>query len=89
MINPSLSGFMIHIKVLQVVVKVDGSSTEVPSQKSRVSGKDGGHVDMPFPTKRNGQTGLPFVEMSDDRRSPVVSSELIDVHWLAVLFDQT
>ena len=53
MINSALSSFVIHVKVLQVVVKVDGACAEVSAQEGGVGGEDGGDVNVPFPTERN------------------------------------
>ena len=61
-----LSGLVVDIKVLKVVVKVDGASTQVPAEEGRVCREDGGDVDVPLPTERNGHPGLPFVEMCKD-----------------------
>lgn len=76
-VNPSLPSLVIDVKVLQVVVEIDRSGTEVPSQEGSVGGKDGRHVDMTFSTERDGQTGLPFVEVTDNGRGPVTGSELM------------
>jgi hypothetical protein len=45
---------MINIKVLQVVIEINTSCTEVSSEESSVGGKDGGYVDMPLPAEGNG-----------------------------------
>lgn len=77
MVDSSLPSLVIDIKVLQVVVEIDRSGTEVPPQEGSVGGKDGRHVDMTFSTERDGQTGLPFVEVADNGRGPVTGSELM------------
>ena len=76
-VDSSLSSLVIDIKVLQVVVEIDRSGTEVPPQEGSVGGEDGRHVDMTFSTERDGQTGLPFVEVADNGRGPVAGSELV------------
>jgi hypothetical protein len=57
---------MINIKVLQVVVEINTSSTQVSTKQSGVGGKDGSYVDMSLPAKGNSETGLPFVEVGYD-----------------------
>lgn len=54
MVDTPLSSFMIHIKVLKIVVKVDGTGTQVSTEQRGVGGKDGGHVDVSFSTERDG-----------------------------------
>lgn len=76
MVDTPLASLVINIKVLQVVVEIDRSGTQVSSEQRRVGGEDGGHVDMTFPAQGDGETGLPLVEMGDDGRGPVVRSEL-------------
>lgn len=76
MIDSSLSGFLVYIKVLEVVVEVDASGAEVSSEQGGVGGEDGRDVDVSLSAERNGETGLPLVEMSDDGRLGVVDGEL-------------
>lgn len=66
MINATFPGFMIDVKVLKIVVKVDGTGAEVATEKSGVCGEDGGHVDMTFSAKGDSEARLPFVEVCDD-----------------------
>jgi hypothetical protein len=68
---------MIDIKVLQVVVEINTTSTQVPSEQSSVGGENGSHVDMPLSAKGNSETGLPFVEMSYDCSFGFSSCELV------------
>ena len=42
----ALPGFVVDVKVLEVVVKVDGASAEVAAEESCMSGKDGGDIDV-------------------------------------------
>lgn len=53
-VDTPLTGFVINVKVLQVVVKVNTASTEVTTQKSRVGGEDCGDVNVSLPAKRDG-----------------------------------
>jgi hypothetical protein len=48
-VDATLSSLGIHIEILQVIVEINGTSTEVPSEESRVGGEDGGDIDSaPF-----------------------------------------
>jgi hypothetical protein len=75
-VNPSLASLVVHVKVLQVVVEIDASRAEVSAEQGRVGGEDGGHVDMALSAQRNGQTGLPFVEVGNDGLVGLASCEL-------------
>ena len=66
MIYPAFSGFMVDVKVLQIVVEIDRSSTEVPAEESSVRGEHGGDIDVAFTTQRDGNAGLPLMEVGDD-----------------------
>ncbi len=76
MVDTSLPSFMIDVKVLQIVVKVDASGTEISAQQGSMGGEDGSDVDMTFPTERDGETSLPFVEVGDNGRGEMASGEL-------------
>jgi hypothetical protein len=47
-VDTPLPGFMIDVEILQIVVEVDGASTEVATEQSSVGSEYGGHVNMPF-----------------------------------------
>lgn len=66
MIDTSLSGFMVNVKVLQVVVKVDTAGAEVSTEKGSVGGENGSNIDVSLSAQRNCKTSLPFVEMGND-----------------------
>lgn len=66
MIDTSLSGFMIYVKVLQVVIEVDTSSAEVSTKEGSVGSEDCSHVNVSLSAQRNGETSLPLVEMRND-----------------------
>lgn len=76
MVDSSLSGFLVYIKVLEIVVEVDASGAEVSSEQGGVGGEDGRDVDVSLSAERDGETGLPLVEVSDDGRLSVVDGEL-------------
>lgn len=83
MVNPPLASLMINIKVLQVVVEINTSSTKVPSKQSSMSSEDGGYVDVSFSAEGNSETGLPFVEVSDNGCFGLSGRELLSagVSW--------
>lgn len=66
MVNTPLAGLVVDVKVLQVVVEVNTSRTEVSAEQSSVGGEDGGDVDMPLSAEGDSETSLPFVEVGDD-----------------------
>ena len=53
-VDAALAGFVVDVKVLEVVVKVYRAGAEVAAEQGSVGGKDGGHVDVPFPAERDG-----------------------------------
>ena len=81
-VDTPLSSLMINIKVLQVVVEINTSSTQVSTKQSSMSGKDGSYVDMPFPAKGNSETGLPFVEVGNDCGFGLSGGELLSASIL-------
>jgi len=82
-VDTPLSSFMINIKVLQVVVEINTSSTEVSTKQSSVSGKDGSYVNVSLSAKGNSETGLPFVEVSYDCCFGFSGCELISASILS------
>jgi len=76
-VNASLSSFVIDVKVLQVIVKVDTSSTEIPAKESSVSGEDGRDINMTLSAQGNSQPGLPLVEMGNDGLFGLAGRELV------------
>ena len=47
-VDASLAGLRIHVKVLQVVVEIHRSSAEIPAQKRCMGCEDGGDIDSSF-----------------------------------------
>ena len=66
MVDTPFTSLVVDIKVLEVVVEIDTTSTQVSSEQSSVGGKDGSYVDMPLSAESNSETSLPFVEVGDD-----------------------
>jgi len=66
MIDTTLSGFMINIEILQVIVEIDGTSTELSTEERCVCCEDRRHVYLSFTAKRDGHASLPLVKMSND-----------------------
>ena len=75
-VNSSLASFSVDIEPLQVIVKVDRTSTEVSTEKSGVCGEDGCNVNVSLFAKRQTDTGKPFVEMSNDSLLLLVADKL-------------
>lgn len=65
-IYAAFTGLVVDVKVLEVVVKVDGSRTEISAKKGGMGGKYGSDVEMTLSAKRDGNAGLPFMEMGND-----------------------
>lgn len=65
-INAAFSSFVVDIKILKVVVKIDRASTEVSPQECCVGRKDSGHIKVTLTDQGDGYTGLPLVKMADD-----------------------
>ena len=65
-IDTTFPCLVINVKVLKVVVKVDGTSAEVTAEEGGVGGEYGGDVNMPFPTKGDSNTGLPLMKVGDN-----------------------
>ena len=65
-VNPSLSSLGIHIEVLKVVIKINGTSTEVTTEESSMGGEDRRNVNAPLPAEWETDTSKPFVEMRND-----------------------
>ena len=64
-INSSLACFGVHVKVLQIIVKVSRSRTQVPPKQCCVGGEDGCDINSPFSAKRQGHTSQPLVTMAN------------------------
>jgi hypothetical protein len=54
MVNATLSSFVIDIKVLEIVVEIDGAGAEVPAEEGCVCGENSGNIDMSLATKGYG-----------------------------------
>ena len=75
-VDTTLPSFMVNITVLQIVVKVDGASTQVSTQESHMCHEDGGDAKLLLPAERNGLSGLPFVEMRNNGSGELPGSVL-------------
>jgi hypothetical protein len=65
-VDATLPRFGVDIKVLQVVVEIDRTGTEISAQQGGMGGEDGGDVDLSFPAEGEGDTREPLVELRDD-----------------------
>ena len=57
---------MVDIEILQIVVEINGTGTQVPTEKRCMCCEYGSHVDMSLTTKGYGDTCLPFMKVGDD-----------------------
>lgn len=65
-VNAPLASFMVDIKVLEVVVKIDTAGTEVTPEESSMGREHGRDIHMSLPAERDGHAGLPLVKVGDD-----------------------
>ena len=65
-IDPSLSSFMVDVKILQIVIKINGTGTEIAAEKRCMCREYGSDVDMSLTAKRDGDTCLPFMKVCND-----------------------
>ena len=63
-----LARLYVHVEVLEVVVEVHGSSTQVSAQESGVSREYGGHLHLPQAEHDEGDARHPLVEVCQDLR---------------------
>ncbi len=68
MVDSAFARLMVDVKVLQVVVKVHGTSAEISAEQRCMSGENSSDVDMTLATKRDSKASLPFVEVCHDSR---------------------
>ena len=66
MVYAAFSGFMVDVKILDIVIKVNIASGEVTAKESSVCREHCRDIDATFPADGDGDTCLPFVEVSDD-----------------------
>jgi hypothetical protein len=52
-VDSTFTRFVINIKVLEIIVEINASSTEVPAEECRVRRKNCGNIDMSFAAQRN------------------------------------
>lgn len=65
-VDSSLAGLMIDVKVLEVVVEIDRARAKITTEEGSMSGEDSGDIDMSLSAYWNGHASLPLVEVSDD-----------------------
>lgn len=68
-VNTTLSSLSVDIEVLEIVVEIDRSSTQVSSKKSGVGSKNGCDINASLLAEWKSYTSQPFVEVSNDRGS--------------------
>lgn len=75
-INAALACLGVHVEMLQVVVEIDRTGTEVTAQQCRVRSEYGRDIDLSLFGKRQRDAGQPFVKMRDDRSLFLVGHKL-------------
>ena len=65
-VDATFACLVIDVEVLQVVIEVDTSSAEVPTEERRMCCEYSRDIDMSFAAKWYGETCLPLVEVRDD-----------------------
>lgn len=76
MVDTTLPSLVVNAKVLEVVVKIDATSTKIASEECGMGGKDSCHVDVPLSAERYRKAGLPLMEMGNDGFGEVVGNVL-------------
>jgi hypothetical protein len=57
---------MIDVEILQIVIEINGTGTEVAAEKCCMCCEYGSDIDMSLTAKGNGDTCLPFMEMGNN-----------------------
>jgi len=65
MINLALSSLDINIKEVQIVVKINVTSAEIPPQEGGVGGEDGGQPQVPLAGQDKPNTDLPLMKVGN------------------------
>lgn len=77
MVNASFAGFVVDIKVLQIIIEIDGSCAEVSSEESGVGGEYRRDINSTFSAKGKCNSSKPFMEMSNDGFRSLVRDKLL------------
>ena len=65
-VDSTLACLRIYVEMLQVVVEIHGTCAEVAAEEGGVCGEDGRAINAPLFAERDGHSGQPFVELSND-----------------------
>ena len=65
-VDAALASFVVDIKILEIVVKIDAARAEVAAKECGMGSEDGGDIDVAFAAKGDREACLPFVEVGDD-----------------------
>jgi hypothetical protein len=57
---------MVDIKILQIIVEINGTGTEIAAEEGCMCREYSSDVDMSLTAKGDGDACLPFMEMCDD-----------------------
>jgi len=78
-IDTTFSSFVIDVEVLEIVVEIYGTGTEVSTKKSGVGSEDGSDVDMTFTTEGDSEASLPLMKVGDNGCGCLASDVLREV----------
>jgi hypothetical protein len=65
-IDSSFSSFMVDIKILQIVIEINGTGTEIAAEERCMCREYSSDVDMSLTAKGDGDTCLPFMEVCNN-----------------------
>lgn len=57
---------MVDIKILQIVIEINGTGTEIAAEERCVRREYSSDIDMSLTAKGNGDTCLPFMEVRNN-----------------------
>ena len=72
-IDAALAGLVINVEVLEVIVEVNTASAQITAKECSMGGEHGRDVDMALSAQGDRETGLPLVEVDDDRCGQLAS----------------
>jgi hypothetical protein len=75
-VDATLAGLGVDVKVLQVVVEVHGAGAEVSAEKGGVCGEDGRDINAALLAEWQGDTSKPLMKVSNDSLLPLVTDKL-------------
>ena len=75
-VDTTFTSLRIHVKILEIIVKVNRSSTEISPKESSMGCEDRGDINSSLLSERKCHTCKPFMKMSDNRSALLMSNKL-------------